>query len=219
MPMTQQDVVMLNRMIGRGYDTVGVPRSLNHREFFEISMEMGFNQLNPDYRKLHENLATWVANNLKVKSSLEIGCGPGYLMNCLNVLGVDAVGIDGNPYSQRLFQTLHPSLGGKYIKDEDFSGEYSNKDLLIAIEVFEHIDDNGLQSIMKKVNDRIQPKFIVFSSTPYADAIPSWDVQWGHINIKQPNEWRAFFESHGYLLNERYKPPVTEWAVVYEQKA
>jgi len=39
-------------------------------------------------------------------------------------------------------------------------------------------------------------------------------LQWGHINLKQPDEWARFFAEYGFKL-QTTKPPVTEWAQLY----
>jgi len=71
---------------------------------------------------------------------------------------------------------------------------------------------------MNKVVDVIQPISIVFSSTPFKDPNYGWDMQWGHINIKQPNEWHSFFLKYGFELTN-VVPLITSWASLYKQKA
>lgn len=214
MHKTIHDVIEKNRRIGRGYSEQGAPRLFTEQEFFDISMELGWNQLDAGYRRLHEKLALWIKGNLSVATALEIGCGPGYLTYCLNALGVACTGIDGNPYSKNLFDQLHGPFSSAFVLDKGFDNLYSEVDVVISIEAFEHIPDADLNKILSKVRQQIRPKFIVFSSTPYQDPNPEWDIQWGHINLKQPNEWHTLFKSFGYALSV-LKPPVTEWASLY----
>jgi len=215
MPLSLAEVLEKNRTTGRGYNADGSPRALTAQEFFEVSNEAGWNQGNPDYRGLFEHFARWVRANLNIRRSLEIGAGPGYFLYCLNRLGIDARGIDGNEYSRAFFQELHPEYSGQYTLDPLFTGSYGRVDALFSIEVFEHIDDAGLDAIMKKVSSVLKPRYIVFSSTPHADPNPHWDLQWGHINLKQPAQWDDFFGRHGFLRQPGLRPPVTEWATVY----
>jgi hypothetical protein len=208
------DLMAENRQTGRGFDPIGNLRSLTAKEFFDISDELGCNQRNEDYRRLHEHFAVWIKQFLGIRTALEIGAGPGYLLYCLNQLGIDSVGVDGNEFSRAFFLEHHPDFAGKYVLDPLFEKPYHRADALVSIEVFEHIPDDGLHNIMAKVRDEIRPRFIIFSSTPYADPNPGWDFQWGHINIKQPEEWHALFRQYGYELTAA-KPPVTEWASLY----
>jgi len=212
-----QQLIAYNQSIGRGYDSKGHPRPLGEHEFFEISGEMGWNQNNPDYRKLFENLASYVGKLPMIRSALEMGCGPGYLLYCLNKIGIDTVGVDGNGYSKDFFIRKHPEFAHKYHLDPVFAGKYEKVDLFIAIECFEHIPDAGLHLMMDKVRGEIQPEYILFSSTSYPDPNPNWDIQWGHINIKQPDEWKEFFLSYGYELSKEV-PPITAWASLYKRR-
>lgn len=145
-----------------------------------------------------------------------MGCGPGYLLYCLNKSGMDTVGIDGNRYSKHFFDRKHPGFSNKYHIDPLFAGKYEKADLSLSIECFEHIPDTSLGQIMEKVRREIQPQLILFSSTPYADPNPDWDIQWGHVNIKHPDEWRDFFLNHGYELTKE-APPITLWASLYKR--
>lgn len=118
----------------------------------------------------------------------------------------------------RFFLQHHPEFADRYVLDKFFEQDYDHVDAIISIEVFEHIPDTGLHNILKKLRDRIRPHFIVFSSTPNADPNPGWDMQWGHVNIKQPEEWDELFRSYGYELSTA-TPPVTEWASLYTATA
>jgi len=216
MYQTLEQMLAYNRLLGRGYDDQGAPRPFTEREFFQIVNEMGWNQRNPDYCRLFEDLTLFINKLPKVKTSLEIGCGSGYLLGCLNKAGVKAIGVDANPYSKKGFDLSFPEVASRYILDPLFSGNYERTDLLIAVECFEHISDDLLAKIMGKVSREIQPAFILFSSTPFPHPQAEWDIQWGHINLKQPHEWEAFFLRYGYALTQD-KPPVTAWASLYKK--
>ena len=212
---TVEDLVKANRKSGRGFTPTGEARALTSQEFFEISCEMGWNQDNPEYRALFEGLAKWVNDTLGVARVLEIGSGPGYLLNCLNELGMDAWGVDGNPFSRAFFVCHHPRHAHRYALDPTFSNVYQPADAFVSIEVFEHIPDEGLHNILGKVRDQVHPEYVIFSSTPYVDPNENWDLQWGHINIKQPAEWDRLFSEYGYDRTS-LRPPVTEWAALYK---
>lgn len=211
----KNDLILINSIIQRGQDNFGQPRPYTDQEFFLVSHQIGANQFNANYRKLFEVLSHWIVREINPKSSLEIGAGPGYLLNFLNSLGVDSVGVDGNEFSKKLYTALHPSYQHKYFIDKTFSGEYGEIDLLLAIECFEHIDDENLFDLMGKISKKNKPKNIVFSSTPFKSEIEDMDIHWGHINIKSESEWIEFFGHFNYKIMD-LKPPVTEWALAFE---
>jgi len=105
-------------------------------------------------------------------------------------------------------------LQGRYFLDPSLAGRYGKKDVLFAIECFEHIPDADLQDLMPKIRTHVEPRSIVFSSTPHRSDVPGWDVQWGHINLKAESEWHAFFAGFGYVPAS-LRPPVTSWATLY----
>jgi hypothetical protein len=39
-------------------------------------------------------------------------------LNCLNELKINAVGVDGNPFSQDFFEKKHPHFREKYVLDK-----------------------------------------------------------------------------------------------------
>jgi 2-polyprenyl-3-methyl-5-hydroxy-6-metoxy-1,4-benzoquinol methylase len=211
---TVEDIIKRNVLLKRGWDDSGKPRALNAQEFFEISCELRLNQNNPQYRNLFDNLAHWITRNTPTETALEIGAGPGYLIYRLNSLGINTIGVDGNEFSRSFFLSQHPSHKHSYIIDPEFKLNYMNSDTVIAIESFEHMDDDSISRIMEKIRNQVCPKFIIFSSTPYLDPNPGWDTQWGHINIKPPLEWDTLFADNGYH-RVALSPPVTPWAVTY----
>lgn len=218
MAMSIQEAFQKSQQTGRGFDAQGNPRPLTPREFLDVQIEIGATQQSPSYRALFEDFAVWVVRHLKIRTSLELGAGTGYLLYRLNRLGVDARGIDGNPHSRDFFAAYHPPYVHQYVIDPLFEQTYQPVDAFFSIEVFEHIDDASLETVMTKIRDQLQPRYIVFSSTPHADPNPSWDVQWGHINVKQPEQWHALFARFGFEPVPELKPPVTEWATLYERK-
>lgn len=209
-----EEILAQNRLTGRGYDESGQARAFTDEEFFDVSCEMGWNQNNQEYRRLFEFLADWVMKNLRIRTAIEIGAGPGYFLYCLNRRGIECTGVDGNPYSKAFFDSLHGDISDKYVIDKFLENTYTPVDALFSIEVFEHIPDEGIANIMSKITNELKPKIIMFSSTPYADPNPGWDLQWGHINLKSSSEWHELFASYDYHLHQA-KPPVTEWAALY----
>ena len=109
--MTVDDVVKVNRRCGRGLDASGKPRPFTAQEFFDVSALLGNNQDNPQYRGLFEHLARWLVATLpQVRSTVEFGAGPGYFIECLTALGIDATGIDGNEFFADYFRKRRPDL-------------------------------------------------------------------------------------------------------------
>lgn len=215
---TVKEILERNKPRRFGVDDQNKLRQFTSEEFFTISCEMGWNQDNPQYRKMFEKFSKWVVRTLKVKTGLEIGSGPGYFLYCLNKLGLNTRGMDGNSFSQAYFKSMHPEFADRYHLDPFFEQSYGEVDVLLSIEVFEHIDDEGLESVFRKIREQVKPKVIVFSSTPYADPNPGWDEQWGHINMKPVEAWDELFLKNGYIASKTI-PPITDWARMYVKES
>jgi hypothetical protein len=81
-------------------------------------------------------------------------------------------------------------------------------DLLNFIETAEHMTDKELDYLFSK----IEPNYILFSST--SQRVPGFDEQWGHINIKEQNEWDSYFKTKGYSKIKDLSLPTT-WSKLY----
>jgi 2-polyprenyl-3-methyl-5-hydroxy-6-metoxy-1,4-benzoquinol methylase len=77
------------------------------------------------------------------------------------------------------------------------------------IEVAEHMTDQEIEVAVNAVN----PNLILFSSTPNTTEN---DADWGHINIKQEDEWVNHFERMGYTLIDKPQTP-TLWALMFKK--
>jgi hypothetical protein len=80
------------------------------------------------------------------------------------------------------------------------------------IEVAEHMTDQQLFELFEK----IKPTYILFSSTSVSN--PEFDLQWGHINLKQQAEWDIFFNQIGYNILRQVSYP-TNYSKIYVSKS
>jgi hypothetical protein len=83
-------------------------------------------------------------------------------------------------------------------------------DLLLMIEVAEHLTDEELRYFFSSV----QPRLILFSSTPYKN--PEFDAMWGHIHVLETEEWVLFFKELGYKVKRMPGLP-TPWTLLLER--
>jgi 2-polyprenyl-3-methyl-5-hydroxy-6-metoxy-1,4-benzoquinol methylase len=84
-------------------------------------------------------------------------------------------------------------------------------DLMCFIETAEHMTDTEILTVFKQIN----PKYILFSSTSNTAA---WDELWGHINLKQQEDWIKFFDTLGYRLIKELPYP-SPWTKLFKYDA
>ncbi len=150
------------------------------------------------------NLATSVAQYCKkfnAESVIDYGCGTGVYSEVMRQHGYDIMALD-------VFKS-HRDYCKKQYPDLKVIARPKVADLMLFIEVAEHMTD---EEIAKAV-DFIEPRLIVFSSTPHKTAN---DEEWGHINIKQEPEWIEFWNMLGYSVLEKPQTP-TGWTLMLEK--
>ena len=184
---------------------------IDNKFFFDKSVELGFTTT--DYESL-VNLHTNGARTLQImgcESVFEFGSGLGFFLSACQRVGLyKHVGYDINPY-ERDFAISKGIDPGRYLIGKfKTHGSY---DAIYSTEVFEHMTDAELKKVMPVLYKACK-KYFYFTSTPHASVDPAWDIEWGHINIKQKDEWIALFKKHGFDYM-RDANEVTSWGLLF----
>jgi len=187
---------------------------VDNKFFFDKSVELGFTTTN--YESL-VNLHINGARTLQImgcQSVFEFGSGLGFFLSACQRIGLyNHVGYDINPY-EREFAISKGVTADRYLLQKGkfkIKGKY---DAIYSTEVFEHIFDQDLKLILPELS-KACTKYFYFTSTPNRTT-PEWDAEWGHINIKQKDEWIELFEKYGfdYLQDAT---DVTSWGLLFKK--
>lgn len=186
---------------------------IDNKFFFDKSVELGFTTR--DYESL-VNLHTNGARTLQImgcKSVFEFGSGLGFFLSACQRIGLyNHVGYDINPY-ERDFAISKGIDPERYLLGDFARLKIGKYDAIYSTEVFEHMVDGELNAVLPKLYKACN-KYFYFTSTPHASTIPEWDIEWGHINIKQKDEWIALFKKHGFdYLQDANE--VTSWGLLF----
>lgn len=197
---------------------------VDHKFFFDKSVELGFTTR--DYLSLvnlHENGARTL-QIMGCKNVFEFGSGLGFFLSACQRIGLyKHVGYDINPYERdfAISKGVDPNryLLGKWITNNK-KGRYELKthgsyDAIYSTEVFEHMTDEDLDKVLPILYKACN-KYFYFTSTPFYSADPAFDKEWGHINIKQKEEWIALFYSHGFDYLQDAKD-VCSWGMIFKK--
>lgn len=160
-------------------------------EFLKAELRMGISFHNPEFVNLANKTAEQVVG--LGQSVLDYGAGTGVYASAFHNAGF-TVSI------WELFDA-HKKYITHNIPHLNIIDEPITTDIMAFIEVAEHMTDKELNALFKK----IKPKYILFSST--STKVPDWDESWGHINIKEQDEWIAFFKKKGYELEKDLQYP------------
>lgn len=191
------------------------------KQFFDWEIEHGLypGGYNKGFCEVHNKLAQFILNFHAgyIDTHLDLGGGNSPLTKILQDNGVKASLFELNPYSVE----LQKNYGTKNVYETDFINSLfeSKVDIITSIEVFEHIEDEKLLPFIDRLSKACE--YFIFSSTPHKDT-PEFDEQWGHVNIKQTQEWIELFSSNGFDLLEnetaylQSKCIPTNWVLMFK---
>ena len=186
---------------------------VDNKYFFDKSVELGFTTTNYESLvNLHTNGAKFL-QSLGCESVFEFGSGLGFFLSACQRVGLDNhVGYDINPY-ERDFAISKGIIPMNYLLANGELILIRQYDAIYSTEVFEHMTDAELNKVMPVLYNACN-KYFYFTSTPYASADPAWDIEWGHINIKQKEEWIELFKKQGFDFLQNVTD-VTSWGLLF----
>ena len=124
---------------------------------------------------------------LNVKSMLDIGCGPGGMVELAKSKGLDAYGIDGD------FEVERPKKTKKFIKIHDYEvgpSDFDKQvDLVWSVEFLEHVWEKYQDNYMK---DFQRGKFVIVTYAPVGKAGHH------HVNCNTQEYWIDVFKKYGF---------------------
>ena len=160
-----------------------------------------------EWRAFFRSMAERLVALVDPKTSLDVGCAKGLLVQALAERGVDAKGID---ISEHAVANAHPDVRARLTARsavEPIDGRY---DLITCIEVLEHMSLADSQKAIDNMcasTDRI-----LFSSSPGDFHEPT------HINTHPTADWAAWFAERGfYRRADADVSYVATWAVLFER--
>lgn len=162
---------------------------------------------NEEYRTFFLGLADRIVGICNPRTSLDVGCARGLLVQALVAKGVDASGLD---ISQHAVDTAHEDVRARLrvaSATEPFERRF---DLVTCVEVLEHMSPVDAQQAidnMTAATDRV-----LFSSSPGDHDEPT------HINTRSTAQWAAWFAERGFFRRTDVDLTfLAPWAVLFER--
>lgn len=190
-------------------------------EFLEYALSRGHTQDDLKYQEAHTKAVEYLFDYTNPKYVFEIGFGTGATLVEFLKKGVMAFGVEPNPESYKYFLDRYPMYAGM-VSCEDVTKEGvqilgEKGDLLISIEVFEHINmpEQWWNEFIKDLSTKF--KYCYFSSTPFSDP-DSFMEFWGHCNVRRTSEWIDLFERNGWKF-EKQPRILTDWDLIFRSQS
>jgi len=126
----------------------------------------------------------------KPKSFLDIGCGPGGMVDWARWFGLDALGIDRDDTVGRDCVHTHDlELAPYHWKDHGV-------DIIWAVEVAEHLAGSALQNFINTIVWNLSPAGIVIVTTA-----PMGCQGVGHVTLQPDWWWAKLFSNSGLVID------------------
>ena len=190
--------------IGRKITPHAVRRWLKSRTWFvplfrtifgnRVYSEGYFEDIERIEKKSVPHIADWICRRIDPQSIIDVGCGPGHMVESLEIRGVDTFGIDISDAALRRTRKKGLEVERFDLRSEAPlpGGEY---DLAVCCEVAEHIEEKYAASLVQKLTD-VAP--IVYMTAAEPDGPPGLF----HVNEQEHDYWIRLMEAQGYHYEE-----------------
>jgi glycosyltransferase involved in cell wall biosynthesis len=162
------------------------------RNYPKLPERLNYNQMQAEEKPMADRLAVWIKTELDPNNILDIGCGPGHFVESMRQIGLNAIGID----------TDERVVGKDYLIQKSLFDNTNKADVVICLEVAEHIEESKSDDIVKVVADATNKCLIWTAAHPGQGGV-------GHINCQTKEYWLEKFAKtdlkHDTVLEEQLK--------------
>ena len=142
--------------------------------------------------KTHVDLGslTYLKDSFNISSMVDVGCGPGGVVQLAKRLGISALGIDGDKSLKKEWESkLLPVLLHDFTTGAPKIGRY---DLAWSVEFLEHVEEKYMDNY-----------FEVFSQCNYVvcTAAPPGTPGHHHVNCQDSLYWTEKFDQYGFKID------------------
>ena len=182
---------------GKQYDKIFKQINDLYRAGWYELREISYTQIKYEEGPFAERLATWVAETLQPQTVLDIGCGPGIYVDALRDHGIEAIGIDTDKRIE----------GKPHLKKESLFETNSTAEVVICLEVAEHISKDMSEQVANCVADCVIPDGILI----WTAAKPGQGGT-GHINCQPKDYWVQRLSNYGLQRDELLETQLLDYA-------
>ena len=128
---------------------------------------------------------TFIINQYNIKTFLDIGCGPGGMVELAQMRGLDAVGVDGDWTVERP-KDVRVMIHDYTVGPTQWTRQF---DLGWSVEFLEHVEEKYQDNYMQ---DFARCKYVVTTAAP-----PNYPGH-HHVNCREQEYWHAVFDKYGF---------------------
>jgi len=144
-----------------------------------------FGNSNTDAPTLH-----YLITQYGIRSMLDVGCGPGGMLDIASAMGLEVGGVDGDPHMERTNVQIHDYTEGPLPSD--------GWDLIWCVEFVEHVEEQYQANYLAT---------FAGGRVLFLTAAPPGFPGHHHVNCQPQSYWIALLEQHGWRLDTE----ATKW--------
>ena len=172
---------------GRRYDKIFCQLNDLYRRGWYETKEISYHQIECEEGPFAKRLANWISAESTSLTVLDIGCGPGTYVRAFREVGVDAIGID----------TDERVSGQEYLSQQSLFNTKLQAQLVLCLEVAEHIDSSLSDDIAASVAGAVEPGGMLIWSAAHPGQGGT-----GHINCQPKSYWHSKLKEAGLERDE-----------------
>jgi glycosyltransferase involved in cell wall biosynthesis/SAM-dependent methyltransferase len=154
---------------------------------------MPYSRSEPHWVEFFAGVAKAIAETLRPRTVLDVGCAIGMLVEALRERGIDARGVDISPWAIAQVPVHLRQFVSVGSATEEIDGDY---DLITCVEVLEHLPPSLAEVAIANLCRHAQ--MVLFSSTPDDFDEPS------HLNVEPSEYWADIFLRQGFVRDFDY---------------
>lgn len=135
----------------------------------------------------------YLVERFAIRSMLDVGCGPGGMLDEANQIGLEVGGVDGDPHMARWNVQIHDYTEGPLPAD--------GWDLVWCVEFVEHVEEQYREHYLAT---------FAGGRVLFLTAAPPGFPGWHHVNCQPETYWVTLLEQHGWALDRE----ATQWVRV-----
>ena len=161
----------------------------------------------PEWLAFFDKISEQVIETLSPNTVLDVGCAYGILVETLRDRGVDAYGIDISDFA---IQQSRPDLQEFLTVQSILKPLQQKYDLIISIEVVEHIEEKNCDLMIKNLCDASDQ--VLLSTIPDDFDDPT------HFNVQAPIYWIKKFAQYGFEPDSSYNADfLTPYSILFRK--
>lgn len=139
---------------------------------------------------IDDGIVKWMIEHLEMKKFLDVGCGPGGMVEYVISKGIKSLGVDGDPLVDRNLSNENFILHDFCLSPLKLTDLY---DVAWSCEFVEHVEEIFLQNYME-----------TFKSANYVlmTFAPPGTPGYHHVNCKTAEYWVEKFENNGFQFDK-----------------